>query len=145
MYAIRGLLHRTDLTLGAHGFSIDLAPKFKVAVAASGITQERIDAQIRNCGRSWLDGAGFNRRMEDGSPLYSVHHIRVKWGEWGPEHISVPGNACGLDIERSSFSVLFKDGVSLHPHNVDSLTQKYLLLVVFGDIAESILLFARTF
>jgi hypothetical protein len=33
--------------------------------------------------------------------LWTDRDIRVEWGEWGPEHISVPGNACALDIDES--------------------------------------------
>lgn len=154
MYAIRGLCHRTDITMGCHGFSIDLSPEFKTAAAKSGINQEKIDHLIETAGRLWLDATGFDAIYDpdntgawadkkkppgpNARPLYEAKHLRVAWGEWGPEHISIPGNACGLDIDRDGFGSVYRDGALLHPHNVDSLKQKYLLLIVFTEIAETI-------
>ncbi len=154
MYAIRGLCHRRDISMGAHGFCIDLSPEFKATVAKSAITAENIDHLLKQNARGWLDAAGFDSIYDpdnaghgrdksqppgpNARPLWGVEHLRVAWGEWGPEHISIPGNACGLDIERRGFGTVYPDGAQLQPHNVDSLEQKYLLLIVFAEIAESI-------
>lgn len=160
MYAITGLCHRRDISMSGHGFIIDLAPQFKDAVSRSGVRQEQIDAMLQTCGRYWLDCAGFDDiydpdnsgfhrdpKKKPGPNAYPLYRpgmdLRVTWGEWGPEHITVPGNACGLDISRSAFGSVFDGGVRLTPHNVDSLAQKYLLLIVFTEIAHTVQLFAE--
>lgn len=159
MYAIRHLCPRTDAQLGAHGFSIDLSPEWKFAVAASGLNQEKVDHHIKLLGNDWLSACGYNSYFDpDNSGIWAdrslppgpnavrspdYRHIQVKWGEWGPEHISVPGSACGLDLDRG-FGSLFREGRQLTPHNIDSWSQKQLLLIVFCDLAESVILFSRT-
>ena len=148
--------------MGACGFSIQLFPAWKKAWAeyeyAPGkkFTQETINALIKNCHRAWLDGCGYNAMFDPdesamdrwekekagkkvtlgprAAPLYDIHSVRVSWGEWGPEHITVPGDACGLDIDRGfGYS---PDGVALHPHNIDNMSQQILLLTIFTTIAD---------
>ncbi len=140
-YTIFGLCPRDDITLGAHGFMIALSPEFKEAAARSGIGQERVDEDLDALHRKWLDACGYDSLWtpddfdldESGNPkteyLYGRDAILAKWGEWGVEHISIPGNACGLDIDRGI------DGMTLAPHNVDSWKQKNLLLIVFTHFA----------
>jgi hypothetical protein len=153
-YAIRYLCHRTDITMGHHGFTIDLHPKTPEIIKSSGITQEYINTFLNNMGRGWLDAVGYDAIYDpdnygynadkkappgpNAHPLYGVDSLQVQWGEWGPEHISVPGNACGLDLDRSCGNV-FPGGKSLVPHNVDSWRQKYLFLIMFTEIAELVL------
>jgi hypothetical protein len=148
MYHIRSLSPRTDIDIGAHGFQIDLHPSFKDYVARSEIGENNIQWLIKNSGDRWLDACGYYSLTEDGDGkvcrLYkAMSCLRISWGEWGPEHIDVPGSACGLDIKRNSFGCIFEDGVSLLPHNIDSWSQKQLLLIIFTEIAESILLLGR--
>jgi hypothetical protein len=98
-------------------------------------------------GRSWLDGCKFATMFDpdncgfgadkkkplgpNARPLYKPGlDLRVTWGKWGPEHITVPGNACGLDVDENGFGSP-RDGACLNPHNVDSVNQAHLLLVVF--------------
>lgn len=128
-YCIAGLCHRDDVDMGWHGFIIHLHPRMKELVAASGIDQGNANTAIETMGRGWLDASGYGC-LSDGRPLYNPRDVRVKWGEYGAEHITVPGNACGLDIGRACGNPL--RGQSLLPHNVDSLQQKYLLLIVFS-------------
>lgn len=161
IYHIKGLCPRTDIDMGRCGFGIDLHPLWKESVALSGLTQALVNTGISNMCRAWLDGCGYNAifdpdrsAMDDweakklgknikygpnARPLYDVHSIRVQWGEWGPEHITVPGNACGLDIENASYCG-FTDGRSLAPHNVDTIAQAHLLLVVFTFFADTLML-----
>lgn len=111
------------------GFSIELFPEWKIEVKKVGLSQENIDNVIAKMGKYWLESHGFK------GDLYSYRDIRVSWGEWGPEHISVPGNACGLDIYMNSpFGP--KNGSILSPHNVDSLSQASLLLTIFLFVAN---------
>lgn len=166
MYLIRYLCPRTDIDLGRHGFAIDIGPDWKKLVAASGLDQEKIDYKLRLDGNTWLDACGYGAMYDpdrEYDPFYEAKiregrakahkpgpntrrmyeartAIRIQWGEWGCEHISVPGNACGLDIERSSFGSCFRAGVRLCPHNVDCWAQKQLLLIVFTELAEDIVL-----
>lgn len=155
IYNIKGLCPRTDIDMGRCGFGIDLHPSWKEAVAACDwLGQPQVNEGIKNMHRAWLDGCGFNSIYDpdnsgfdrdknkkpgpNARPLYDVHSIHVRWGEWGPEHITVPGNACGLDIDRGFGG--FLGGMSLVPHNVDSIAQAHLLLVVFTFFAETLVL-----
>lgn len=160
-YCIRGLCHRTDLTMGAHGFCIDLAPGFAQAVKLSGLTQQNINNILNSHGQHWLNAAGYDEIWDpdncgawkdeklppgpNARPLYRPHDgLSVAWGAWGPEHISVPGNACGLDIDHSSLCCcIFKGGRQLQPHNVDCWQQKYLMLITFTELAEHVCWAAR--
>lgn len=143
MYAIRYLCPRDDLTIGGHGFCIDLHPQWKEYVAQSEITEKMVSTGLQNRVKGWLKGVGFS---DERIKLYSPPHhgVRFRWGEWGLEHIDVPGNACGLDIDPDPLDCLFEGGVSLHPHNIDTWQQKNLLLIFFTATADDILLFART-
>ena len=154
-YSIEGLCPRRDMDMGGYGFSVNLWPSFREAVEKRGLTQENIDNAIQRMGRSWLDACGYdgmfdpdnfgfnaNRKKPPGPkarPLYEPNRdLRVKWGEWGPEHITVPGDACGLDIDRSIGSP--RDGRVLLPHNVDCWRQVQLLLIVFCWFASDLAL-----
>jgi hypothetical protein len=147
MYLIRGLEPRTDITMGAHGFSIELSPAWKDMVAACGLDQGKVDHKIQTCGNDWLDSCGYNR-MSSHDPtqrLYDARHaIRIQWGVWGPEHISVPGNACGLDIDSHAFGAFIRDARILTPHNIDCWSQKQCLLMAFCSFAEDVVLFSRS-
>lgn len=137
MYHIKG--YQPEPGMGAAGFSIQLWPEWKRAVAERKLTQADCNRAIENMGRSWLDGHGYSRIL-DNEPLYKPRDVRVSWGEWGPEHITVPGNACGLDIDRGNIWAPHPDGVVLSPHNVDSVAQASLLLTVFLFFADTLVL-----
>lgn len=143
-YDIIGLCPRTDLRLGAHGFSIHLHPKWKGLVAASKLTHEDVTGAIKSHGNLWLDACGYGRRYGDEKlRAYEARtSVRVSWGEWGPEHITVPGNACGLDLTLDSLGNPL-GGPSLDPHNIDNWSQVQLLLVVFTFFAESLVILAH--
>lgn len=159
MFLIRGMCPRTDVTMDAHCFSIDLSAEWKDMVAASGLKQEDIDNLLKHEAEPWLDACGYGGMFDpdncgferdpkkkpgpDARRSYSYREVRVSWGEFGPQHISVPGNACGLDIDSGSFGSYFEGGRLLLPHNIDCWNQKNLLLIVFTTIAESVTLFAR--
>lgn len=117
--------------MGGAGFNIILNKKWKEAVSQSSITQDGINNMIDNLGNFILLGHGRDAMEE----CMIKCRIRVKWGEWGPEHITVPGNACGLDIDKSWIG-LGSEEVALTPHNVDSVNQASMLLTVFIKIAE---------
>ena len=158
-YHIKGLCPTGQMS-GA-GFHVQLWPEWKTLVAESNLTQENCYTAIENMGRSWLDGCGFNAMYDpdespddrwnrsqgkkkklgpNARPLYEPRtSLRVSWGEWGTEHIDVPGNACGLDIDIGGFGSP-RGGAVLLPHNVDSIKQAHLLLVVFCWFADTIIL-----
>ena len=159
-YEIVGLCPRSDLSISAWGFGVTLFPQFKEAAIASGLDQAKMGKLVETTGRSWLDGCGFDTRYDpdderpaferdeaprkmgpNARPLYQTHSIRITWGEWGPEHITVPGNACGLDIDSGVFAP--EGGMVLNPHNVDCMRQAMLLLIVFTFLAESITIQAK--
>ncbi len=160
-YEIMALAPRTDLVLGRWGFGVSLWPEFRDLVAASGIGQQNVDQVLERCGRHWLDGCGYSRMFDPDDhrgplereeeplpPGPNARHLHtvgidfnVRWGEWGPEHIAVPGNACGLDIVDSIGGP--RGGRQLCPHNVDSMSQTMLLLIVFTYFAESVRILAN--
>jgi hypothetical protein len=145
------------------GFSIQLWPIWKELVGKSKLTQEHVNNAIETMHRGWLDGCGYAEMYDpDEDPLemwkekhllskrklgpksrhlYGPHSIHISWGEWGPEHITVPGNACGLDISDQGRP--YHGGKALLPHNVDHRDQAMLLLVVFTWFADSILLHSK--
>ena len=139
-YQIISLCPRGDLGLGGWGFCIKLYSGFKVAVLESGIDQKQAYTVVENMGRVWLDGCGFNKLFDHDDKkefLFKPNRdLLISWGEWGPEHITVPGNACGLDIADGIMCP--EDGKILVPHNIDAMRQAMLLLMVFTWFAEAI-------
>lgn len=129
MYRIKGWFPNGNM--GGAGFSIILTPEWRDAVSKSEINQEGINNLIEILGNKILEGHGRNPMEKHMLPYY----LRVIWGEWGPEHITVPGNACGLDIDTHCIGCL--DGeIALTPHNVDSVSQASMILTIFVQIAE---------
>ena len=159
-YHITGLCPRTDISTSRCNFSIWLYPQWQEAVKWRALTQDQVNVAIERLGRRGLDGCGYDRiydpeqspvdRWETqrggkpvelgpkARPLYGPESIRVTWGEWGPEHITVPGNACGLDLGTGTLAPY--KGRVLHPHNIDNLSQVVLLLTVFTWFAEDLIL-----
>ena len=155
-YLIQNLSKCPWREINAHAFGISLSPQWREQVAASKLTQHYINGLLQMSGNDWLDSAGYNAMFDpdncgaDRDParplgprshrLYDVQRgaIRVDWGEWGPHQITIPGNACGLDITDCPLGSAFPDGRLLAPHNIDSLAQKYLFLIVFTELANAI-------
>lgn len=155
-YDITGLCPRRDIMMGGYGFTIKLYPQWKDMVKASKFTAENIKKIINDYGREWLDACGYDMMVDpddnrspwekeekpqpmgpNAYPLYKPNlDLRVGWGEWGPEHISVPGNACGLDIDiRGIYAP--PNGAILIPHNVDCWKQVQILLITFCWFADT--------
>lgn len=157
MYSIDGLCP-TGHPLGGYGFSIYLSPQFRDAVAAANVTQEQVDRVIKVYGVEWLQKCGLNHYFDPENcgydaeehavpsprtrPSYNGTGLRICWGEWGPEHITVPGNACGLDIDDGLCNP-FNGGKTLQPHNVDSWGQVCCLLIAFTWFAHYVFLEQR--
>ena len=121
------ILHwQPEQRMNGAGFSIALFDKWKEQITISNIKQENINLMLERYAPYILEGHGYDKS------IYNAGDIRVTWGVWGPEHITVPGNACGLDI---SHAYGFGDKL-LTPHNVDSLKQASMLLTVFLKIAD---------
>ncbi len=138
------------------GFIIKLWPGWKEAVARYDLDQHKVNCALERMGRGWLDACGYNsifdidncgfdmdETAKPGPNAHPMHQpnrdLRVSWGEWGPEHITVPGNACGLDITESG-TCAPRDGRALTPHNVDCMRQAYLLQMTFSWFASAITL-----
>ncbi len=154
-YSIFGLCPRGDLPMGRHGFGIKLFPGFQNMVAAYDLDQEKVNTVLGKLGRGWLDSCGYDMFFDpdncgcskdeklplgpDARPSYVPNQdLRVSWGEWGPEHITVPGDACGLDLDTGFGSP--RDGRLLSPHNVDNWSQVQLLLITFCWFADALTL-----
>ena len=129
MYHITHFAPPPDPGASAWSFSIKLWPQWRDMVTNSKITQEHA--------QNWLNGQGEDFRIRMGYvEEYYKHQIRIRWGEWGIHNVSVPGNACGLDIDDGFGSPI--DGRILQPHNVDTQQQATLLLMIFLRFAENI-------
>lgn len=150
-YSIDGLCPTNQLS--GFGFLVKLFPGFKEMVAAYDLDQEGVNLVISRRGRAWLDVCGYDLIFDpdncgidkdanatpgpNARPSYEPNHaLRVDWGEWGPEHISVPGNACGLDLSSGFGSP--RNGRLLVPHNVDGWPQVQLLLITFCWFAAAL-------
>lgn len=135
------------------GFSVLLFPEWKVAIVDLRLTQESVNSIIERIGRSLLDDHGYDGMFDPDNCGYDADQnakpgpnarkmytpgsdLRVMWGEWGPEHITVPGNACGLDLNDGISAP--PDGRALSPHNVDTIYQASLLLTIFLHFANSL-------
>lgn len=122
---------------GGFGFHILLWPCWKEVVAMNKVDTSDILDWHRDVGNSLLEACGFNRAI-----YTSSMDIRLSFGEWGLEHITVPGNSCGIDIDLTSYRAP-EGGAVLTPHNVDSLRQAYLIQLVFGWFSHNWLSLAR--
>lgn len=129
MYRLNGWFPNGNM--GGAGFCIILTQKWKEAVSNSNINQANVNNLIQNVGNKILEAHGRKAVESHMLPCY----FSVKWGEWGPEHITVPGNACGLDIDTRCLGCL-PDEVALTPHNVDSVFQTSMILTLFVYLAE---------
>jgi hypothetical protein len=156
MYSIVGLCPNRENPMGGYGFSIKLWPLFREMVASYPHNDQlSINKAIDTMGREWLDACGYSQIFDPNNcgvdanpkkkpgpksrPAYQPNRdLRVQWGEWGPEHITVPGDACGLDIDQGLYSP--HDGRILAPHNVDNWRQVQLLLITFCWFADDIML-----
>lgn len=153
-YSITSLCPQTGgMVMGGYGFMIKLFPGWRDLVSTDELNQQMADTAIQRLGRTWLDACGFGQMFDPENPqarfgekskplgpkarkLYKPSAIRVSWGEWGPEHISVPGDACGLDLSERIHAP--RGGRVLTPHNIDNWRQVQLLLVVFCFFAETL-------
>ena len=153
LYHIKGWCPKPGM--GTAGFGVVLWPAWKDTVERRGLTQGDVNHAVETMGRDWLDSHGYNQIFDPDNcgfdadkaappgpnavPSYRPNReLRVTWGAWGPEHISVPGNACGLDLDKAMGGP--RGGKALLPHNVDSQSQASLLLTVFLWFAECLIL-----
>lgn len=130
MYRIIGYMPQPRM--GGSGFNIILTPKWLEGISKINLTQDDIDKWIKIMAPDILKAHGYNFT----SKLH-IHDIRIKWGDWGPEHITVPGNACGMDLDTCCVGTRPGE-VALTPHNVDSPSQASMLLAIFLWFAEYI-------
>ena len=109
----------SDFPLAQWGPTILLYPEFKSKVVPYlNYTNEQVKYWCDGLGKRILEANGFN-----------YGEVRIVLGDWGLEHIAVPGNACGLDIWDDMCAP--DGGMSLLPHNVDSRMQCMALITVF--------------
>lgn len=157
-YSISGLC--PTKSMAGCGFTVRLYPKWRELVAQSDMDQSGANRIVEIEGRRWLDACGYDEIFDPDNcgafaeknappgpravPLYRPNEgLRVSWGDWGPQHICVPGNACGLDIDIDAASAPV-GGAALLPHNVDCIEQAHLLLVVFTHFADYLSMHAET-
>lgn len=154
-YVILNYCPRSDVSAARHNFAIGLPRDWQQKVEKLELTQDRVDAFIKAQGRAWLDACGYTRIFDpdncgfEADPTlppgprayhsYKPWHIRVSWGPWGTESIYIPGgDACGLNLDRTPLGNPL-GGPMLLSHNIDTWSQKNLLLLVFCRFAELII------
>lgn len=136
LYHIQGWNPFVKASMGGNGFYVLLFPDWKLAVQSyTDLTQESANQAVQTMFKSWLEGHGWESLAKHDLPKCS---IRVTWGQWGPEHITVPGNACGLDISDGISAP--RNGKVLLPHNVDAGSQASLLLTIFLFFADCLVM-----
>ena len=119
------------------GFIIKLFPRWRREIIKSKLNQEDINNLIECDALDLLKNNGFDTDRYKGSNFLAKESFYIAWGEWGLEHITIPGtNATGLDIEDSPGAP--KNGRILVPHNIDHLRQASLLLAIFTRVADCI-------
>ena len=129
MYKIKNWDPNRPNKMAASGFSIVLTKEWKDAVGRVNIKQSAVDAMISSIGKDFLIQHGFSANR--------IGDVKISWGEWGIEHITVPGNACGLDIDYAPMGYLNGE-VALMPHNVDTIFQASLILSLFLWFANAL-------
>lgn len=109
------------------GFSIRVFPGWKTLVSRIMIPDHESQKNwMDSVGSELLEGCGYDLKVYG-----RFGAIRLSFGEWGLEHITIPGNGCGLDI--TSDSCFCPDGGRVMlSHNVDSMKQAYLLQCIFN-------------
>ena len=124
LYHIR---YHPIMGMGGMGFQVQLFPQWKEEIAKLNLTQKEIDY--------WLEETGkhlYKEHFPQYESIGGISDYNIMWGEWGPEHITVPGDACGID-KTDSIGI-----ITLNPHNVDSFAQMSLLLTTFCHFADLI-------
>lgn len=141
--------------MGGCGFNILLWPAWKDEIAALKLDQQAVDRWRARIGAQLLEEHGFRfatqsyrervtpemLRDEPERAALLLHDLRIQWGPWGFENITVPGNACCVGIDRGDPEGVGapRDGVILTPHNMDTLEQASLALTCFlwlGDLVQ---------
>lgn len=133
-YELMGFYPRTDISLGAWGFGVRLDAKF-----AAEVKKHKIAPNIHD------------KMQEMGKELVSTifrgseqrKWIRPPYNFWDDTclltNVTVPGDACGLDMDHSDFIGLSRlgeysspyDSVTYGPHNVDNMMQATALLAAW--------------
>ena len=119
--------------MNGSGFSIELFPEWKERIIKSDLTFKKANNMINVFKDIWLENHGYDVE------LHKYGGVRFMWDdEWGIRSLSVPGNACGLDLGTGIG--LVKGGMALEPHNIDTLRQASLLLTIFSQIADYLIM-----
>ena len=143
--------------MGGYGFSIHLAPSYRQAVSLCDIDETVAQRIVDLYREQWLSHTGYRHLFDpENCTAYanpyavpstetklSGGYPRIRWGEWGLEVIEVPGSASGLYLKRDPINSVFQDGVSLHPHNMDCWNQINLVLCVFTQFTNHVILDAE--
>lgn len=119
--------------MNGSGFTIELLPEWKERISKSEITADKAQNMINRFTPLWLENHGYNLE------LHKYGSIKFIWDDdWGIRSLSVPGNACGLDL--GSGMGLVNGGMALEPHNIDSLRQSSMLLTIFSQFADYLMM-----
>ena len=110
-------------------FSLWISPDFISTARSITVTLE-MEIRLRQRALSILKDVGF-----DDVRIGNSGDKWVTFGEFGLMHLSVPGDACGLDWDYGNHDVE-RNGARLTPHNVDTLTQQSALMGIWLMWAE---------
>ena len=131
-YKVENFTPRTDISMGAWGFSIELDYDFAKECYKYQIEPDWKKRLDEKCHENVVAAQGKDY------PLFRHDHYNF-WDETLlMTNCSVFGNACGLDMEYNNFDDVKRDHprreysrVGYHPHNVDTIWQAVALLICF--------------
>lgn len=129
------------LDIGAYGFSIELDGDFAQ-------TQKLYEIQPFSLSRLNEMGVKILKKIFPGEGQF----IRTPFNFWEGTclltNVTVPGNACGLDMSHTDFHSLCsgrapQESVQYAPHNVDNPRQAYALLSLWLKWFDSVSFFEK--
>lgn len=108
------------------GFTFVLSPNFAEQLRETPVEQKYFDL-IQKRGREILEGVGFSDSCLDKDP-----YVFWEEGSLFLHYAQVPGNACSLILDRSSFG----ENTLYVPNNVDNLLQGAGLMALVTNWAN---------
>ena len=132
-YRIEGFCPRTDISMGRWGFGIRMDTQYAWQLKQLPLRDEW-EERIVEIGTDAVKAT----LLHDFKPMFDTPRLHFWENTCLLTNLSVPGNACGLDMDWRDFDHLQADaerdanyGITWLPHNVDSWWQALSLLQVW--------------
>lgn len=137
MYLIRNYAESETDFASKHDFIIEIYPFWKELVQKSQITNDMVQYKTRLKMNHWLKSCGYIKFKKN-----MAANVIVEWGEWGIHNISIP-YGCNLNITPEYTNNFIVGSTILMSSNVNCWEQKQLILSVFCEIAEDIIVLSN--